>query len=187
MSAPGARGRTPVGCFPGSFDPLTVAHLAIADAAVEQCGLERLDLVLSEDALGKPSHHHPLDERVAIIRAASVEGRPWLDARVTQSRLLADIAEGYDVLVLGADKWAQLHDLSFYDSASHRDEALARLPRVVCAPRAGAPTPAGVDELVVPDWVRGVSSTAVRNGADEWRAVPLGRSGTSLQTRRNPE
>ena len=33
------------GVFPGSFDPLTVAHLAIADAAVSYFGLDRLDLV----------------------------------------------------------------------------------------------------------------------------------------------
>jgi len=40
-----------VGVFPGSFDPLTTAHLAIADAAIEACELHRLDLVISRAAL----------------------------------------------------------------------------------------------------------------------------------------
>ena len=32
----------------------------------------------------------------------------------TRKQLIADIAEGYDLVILGADKWAQLHDQSFY-------------------------------------------------------------------------
>ena len=34
-----------IGCYPGSFNPPTVAHLAVAESAVEQAGLDRLDLV----------------------------------------------------------------------------------------------------------------------------------------------
>ncbi len=37
----------PVGVYPGTFNPLTVAHLAVADAARRQCGLDRVDLVIS--------------------------------------------------------------------------------------------------------------------------------------------
>ena len=42
-----------VGVYPGSFDPLTVAHLAVAEAAVVHLGLVRVDLAISTDALGK--------------------------------------------------------------------------------------------------------------------------------------
>lgn len=170
-----------VGCYPGSFDPLTVAHLAIADAAVAQLDLDRLDLALSAGvALGKDSHHSPLDERVALIEeVAAASGRPWLRAVVTEHHLLVDIAAGYDVLVLGADKWAQVLDVAFYDSVEHRDDALRRLPPVACAPRRGHPVPAGVTVLDVPAWVGEVSSTAVRQGATHWHA--------GAQTRRSPE
>lgn len=44
-----------IGCYPGSFDPLTIGHLAVAEAALVHCALDRLDLVLSEDPLGKPA------------------------------------------------------------------------------------------------------------------------------------
>ncbi|MBO0731843.1 MAG: hypothetical protein J2P57_21470 [Acidimicrobiaceae bacterium] len=42
-----------VGAYPGSFNPPTVAHLAIADAARRVMGLERVDFVVSRVALGK--------------------------------------------------------------------------------------------------------------------------------------
>lgn len=172
-----------IGCYPGSFDPLTVAHLAIADAAVVQLGLDRLDLALSADvALGKESHHSSLETRVALIeQVAAVSGRSWLRAVVTEHRLLVDIAAGYDVLVLGADKWAQVLDVSFYDSVEHRDDAVRRLPQVACAPRRGHVVPwlEAVTVLDVPDWVGDVSSTAVREGASHWHA--------GAQTRRSPE
>ncbi len=41
------------GAYPGSFNPPTVAHLAIADAARRRLGLDRVDLIISRDALGK--------------------------------------------------------------------------------------------------------------------------------------
>jgi nicotinate-nucleotide adenylyltransferase len=161
-----------VGVFPGSFDPPTVAHLAIAEAAREQCRLDRLDLVVSRVALGKDhAAQTPVDERVSLLTQLA-EGRPWLAVAVTDARLLADVAAGYDVLVVGADKWAQLHDPSWYDgSVEERDAALARLPRVVVAPRAGFPLPDGVEVLDVDPAHHQVSSTAVRAGRHDWRAT----------------
>ena len=45
---------------------------------------------------------------------------------VTDLQLVSDIAEPYDVVIVGADKWAQLHDPVFYGgSASARDQAVA--------------------------------------------------------------
>ena len=159
--------------FPGSFDPLTVAHLAIADAVVAELQVLRVDLVVSTVPLAKEHlDQAPAAERIARIRRHAAD-RPWLDAAVTRHQLLADIAEGYDVLVVGADKWHQLFDVSFYgDSAARRDEALARLPRVAVAPRAGVevPTSSGVHVLDVHPSLHEVSSTAVRSGRTDWRA-----------------
>ena len=63
--------------------------------------------------------------------------RPWIGVAVTDDLHLADIAQGYDVLVLGADKWVQVLDPSFYDSPTARDAAVRRLPRLAVAPRDG--------------------------------------------------
>ena len=164
----------PVGVYPGSFDPLTTAHVAIAEAALARFRLERLDLVLSRAALAKEAHEQSsLAGRVAAIERAAA-GRPALRVRVTDEQLLADIAAGYDVCVLGADKWHQLQDPEFYGGSERvRDEALARLPVLAVAPRAGVaspPTGARVVMLPVDPTFHVVSSTAVRAGRGEWRA-----------------
>ena len=65
-----------VGCYPGSFDPPTVAHLAVAEAARTHAGLDRLDLVLSRQALGKEGvERSPVEARVAALGAVAA-GRP---------------------------------------------------------------------------------------------------------------
>lgn len=157
-----------IGCYPGTFDPPTIGHLTVARAALDHCHLDRLDLVLSEDPLGKPGAS-PLHERVARLEAA-VAGVEGLAARQTSCRLLVEICIGYDVLVVGADKWAQLLDPAWYGSEEARDEALARLPRVVVAPRAGAAPPEGVEVLPVDPAILAVSSSEVRAGRADWAA-----------------
>jgi nicotinic acid mononucleotide adenylyltransferase len=164
-----------VGVYPGSFNPPTVAHLAVARAAVQRVGLDRLDLCVSEQPLGKDDVRVPsLDDRMAVLRAVAAD-RPWLGVRLTAHRLLADIAEGYDALVVGADKWAQLLDPAWYGgSLAERDRCLARLPTVLVVGRPPHPVPDPADDR----WIRldidprhgAVSSTAVRAGRREWMA-----------------
>ena len=144
--------------------------MAIIDAVRAQCGLDRLDLAVSRVALVKEDgHRHSLEERVAALEALG-DGRSWLGVVVTDAQLVADIAEGYDVVVVGADKWAQLHDVTFYGgSETTRDAALARLPEVAVAPRPPAPLPAdGAIVLDIPAHLAEVSSTAVWGGRQEW-------------------
>jgi len=172
-----------VGVYPGSFDPPTVAHLHLAETAMEQLDLDRVVLVISHDTLGKDDDAlSPIDERVAALVRLG-EGRPWLTAGTTPHRLLADIAEGYDAVVLGADKWHQLLDPDWYGGRAERDDALRRLPTVALAARPpwtlpgedpSADPPEGV-EVVVLDTDPAhhhVSATAVRAGRHDWRAGP---------------
>jgi hypothetical protein len=157
--------------MPGSFNPLTTAHLAIADAVVVQHGVARVDLVLSRVALAKEHVVHPLVEHRHEVLRRVAAARPHVGAVLTDAQLVADIASGYDLLVVGADKWAQLLDVRFYGgSAAARDEALARLPPVVVVPRPPDPTPPGVAVLDVPGWVSAASSTLVRAGQLELMA-----------------
>jgi nicotinic acid mononucleotide adenylyltransferase/predicted RNA-binding protein with PIN domain len=153
------------GVYPGSFDPPTIAHAAIAEAAVRAGQLDHLDLAISRDALGKDAaSQRPLAARLAALERLT-ESRPWLHVIVTDARLIADIAAGYDAVVMGADKWAQVRDPAWYgEDPAERDAALARLPRVLVAPRPGF-TVEGAEALELPEHLGEVSSTAAREGS----------------------
>ena len=150
--------------YPGTFDPPTIAHLAVAEAAWRACGVDRVVLVLSRDPIGK-GRATPLEERLATLRTL-VRDIEWLDVDVSDHRLIADVAEGYDVVVMGADKWAQVLDPSFHPDEDTWRASLARLPRVAVARRGDEPVPGDVVVLDVD--LPQVSSTAVREGRADW-------------------
>ncbi len=152
------------GVYPGSFDPLTIAHVAIAEAAVREAHLDRIDLALSNIALGKEhGAHSSIEARAAAIERAG-RTRPWLAVTVTDAQLIAEIASGYDVVVMGADKWAQVRDAAWYGGdETARDAALAALPRVLVARRPGFDL-VGAEPLEIDDDLAHVSSTRARSG-----------------------
>jgi len=163
-----------VGAYPGTFDPPTIAHLAIAEAGWRQGGLDRVELVLSRSPLGKdpavPSFKHRLQvlERVAA-------SRPWLGVAVTDKRLIADVAAGYDAVIMGTDKWIQVCDPAWYaGSQQARDAALVRLPPVLIVHRPGAEAepawPGNALRLVVDDSFAEISSSLARAGRRDWMA-----------------
>ncbi len=156
-----------IGAYPGSFNPPTRAHLAIAEAAREAFGLSRVDLVVSRRALDKEHVDRPLFEHRLDVLHQVASSRPWLGVTVTDAQLLVDMTGGYDVLIVGADKYHQLFDTRYYGgSDAARDEAVARLPRLAVAPRPPLEVP---DELVLVVDPRHAtaSSTAARRGAAE--------------------
>jgi hypothetical protein len=182
-----------IGVYPGSFNPPTIAHLAIAQAARDLAQLSRVDLAVSRLALGKGEPDHPtFDDRVAVLRAV-VDARPWLGLVIADAQLIADIAPGYDAVILGADKWAQVIDPRWYgDSEIVRDAAVARLPRVLVAPRPPffpSPGPSvEVPEVVdVMDEHAAVSSTGARCGHREWMAPEAAAFDTETGAWTNPE
>lgn len=159
-----------IGCYPGSFNPLTVAHLAVAEAAVEAFGLDRVDLAVSRVALVKGVVERPrLEDRVAVLERAA-GSRPWLGVAVRDEQLIVDLARGYDVVVMGADKWAQVEDPVFYGASTEaRDAAVAALPRVAVVDRPPLLAPPDRRLDVHPDH-HPVSSSDVRAGRHEWMA-----------------
>ena len=163
-----------VGAYPGTFNPPTVAHLAIAEAARQQGRLARLDLVVSRQPLGKDPAGPPLERRLQVLHAIAAT-RPWLGVRLTDQRLIAEVAAGYDAVVLGADKWLQINDPAWYaGSLSTRDQTLARLPRLLLVPRPPHALPdnlpPGTLVLDVDAGHHAVSSTAARAGRLDWMA-----------------
>ena len=157
-----------IGVYPGSFNPPTRAHLEIALAAVSQHSLERLDLAVSVSPLGKAGVEVPsFAHRLEVIEQ-SLREHDSLAVVVTEAQLTTDIAYGYDIVVMGADKWHQVNDPAWYgDDAPARDEAVARLPTVALAPRPPHPIPAEL-RLLVSDDLLEISSTAARAGHTEW-------------------
>ncbi len=165
------------GVFPGSFNPLTIAHLAVVEKAREDHSLTSVDLMISEVALDKPEPPGPpLPDRVTLIEK-DIAHLPWLSVRTTKKKLIADIADGYDAVLMGADKWAQVNDVAYYGSEAARNRAVASLPLVIVADRSGHDSPAE-HRLETDQTLHDVSSTKAREGdrsimapiaADEWQ------------------
>lgn len=144
-----------------------------------QCSLDLLDLVLSEAALGKEASGRPAASERAETLRGRIAGRDRLRVATTPAQLLAEIADGYDWVVLGTDKWRQILEPAWYGSVSARDAAIDALPRIALAPRpfaadSGSPIddaiPEGSIVLSIPDSLAEVSSTAVRAGRTDWMA-----------------
>lgn len=158
-------------CYPGSFNPFTIAHDAIVKAVRQQCQVDQLDLVISTVTLAKEHANAPTaDERAQQLREL-LSPHPWIGVVVTDRQTLADISVGYDWLVMGADKWTQIQEPRWYQTIEARDNALAQLPRLAIAPRSPHVVPAHATLLELPDpTLESVSSTAVRSGRTEWLA-----------------
>ncbi|MFM7410709.1 MAG: nicotinate-nicotinamide nucleotide adenylyltransferase, partial [Actinomycetota bacterium] len=77
-------GRAPnprIGLFGGTFDPVHVAHLAVAVAARHQLGLDRVLLMVANVPWQKAAARRvsTAEDRFAMVDAA-VRGRPGLEA-----------------------------------------------------------------------------------------------------------
>lgn len=156
--------------YPGSFNPPTIAHLALAEAALA-LGFDSVELVVSHRALAKPTIVRPtFGERMGVLDE-SVASHARLSARATDAQLLADIAAGADALIVGMDKWTQIHEPRWYADVGARDSAIRSLPTVLLARRGDEPEPEPVADgpevrvLDVPaELVDNVSSSAARAG-----------------------
>ena len=103
--------------YPGSFNPPTKAHLEIARVAVAKYALQRLDFALSVSPLGKNNVEIPSFEHRLEVIEASLRNHQNLAVVVTEAQLITDIADGYDIVVMGADKWHQVNDPAWYNGS----------------------------------------------------------------------
>lgn len=117
--------------YGGAFDPPHLGHVAVADAAREQFGIERLLVLVSE----RPAHravHATAADRLALARAAFPRDDVRLDPYPRTLELLR--AEDFDdpVFVVGADQFRG------FLGWSEPDEVLERT-RLGVATRPGFP------------------------------------------------
>ena len=162
------------GIYPGSFNPPTIAHLAISEAAAAQFELDVVVWSLSSTALGKEHVEHPrFSDRMTVVERA-VARSTFLDFQVTDIQLLVDLAAGFDVLIMGADKWQQVNEPHWYGGIQERDAMLKRLPQLAIAERHPFEVPEHA-RLDLPASVTGeISSTAARTG-EAWQMLPEAR------------
>lgn len=106
-----------------------------------------------------PSFAHRLE-----VIEQSLGSHESLGFVVTDAQLISEIADGYDIVVMGADKWHQVNDPAWYNGDTEaRDRAVNRLPTVAIAPRPPHVIPPEL-QLPVSEDLLEISSTAARAG-----------------------
>jgi nicotinate-nucleotide adenylyltransferase len=97
--------------YGGAFDPPHLGHVAVADAARQHFGVERL-VVLVNDRPGHRDVHASAEDRLALARAAFPHDDVRLDPHPRTVELLR--AEGFEdpVFVIGADQFRSFLDWS---------------------------------------------------------------------------
>ncbi|WP_181179020.1 nicotinate-nucleotide adenylyltransferase [Methylibium rhizosphaerae] len=116
-----ARQAERIGLFGGSFDPVHVAHLALARTALDTLGLDRLHWVPTRP-WQKAGRELAADEHRAAMVALAIDGEPRyrLDRRElrrtgpsytvdTVCELHAEHPGAWVFLLLGQDQYANLH------------------------------------------------------------------------------
>ena len=182
-----------IGILGGTFDPFHAGHLALARAARDGLGLERILVVpaaVPPHKLGQAIS--PAADRLAMVEAG-IAGEPGLEVsrfeldRVGPSYTLDTVAElaaqeraaGREpdiAVILSAESFSGL-------PSWHEPERLLELARIVVAPRAGHPAPSAADVeriapghadrvVVIDGPLVDVSASSIRRLAAEGR--PLG-------------
>jgi len=173
-----------LGVFGGTFDPIHMGHLIVAEAARSEAHLQRVLFVLSP----RPPHKRvedltPAAHRLAMMHLA-LDGNPDF-AISTLEMARAGLSYTVDTLRelagLPAYAGADLHLIIGMDSLAaftqwREPEALAKLARLLVYPRleAGpsAPRPAYLQDCKILEApVVEISSTAIRQCLKEGRSV----------------
>jgi nicotinate-nucleotide adenylyltransferase len=140
-----------LGLFGGTFDPIHLGHLVLAEQCREACGLDRVWFVVAGSPPHKPGERTALAHRLEMARIA-VAGHPAFEVSEVEARrpgphysveTLAEVHRdrpGDDLFFLiGGDSLA---DLPFW----RHPEGIARLATVVVVNRPG------IDPTETPAW-----------------------------------
>jgi nicotinate-nucleotide adenylyltransferase len=131
------------GVFGGTFDPIHLAHLAVAEAARDAFGLRRVLFIPAAQPPHKPGHDiSPVEDRLAMVEAA-VEGNPAFEiSRLEIERsgpsytvdtltALCEAAPGDRLaLILSAESYSEF-------GSWHEPRRILDLAALIVAPRVG--------------------------------------------------
>ncbi len=175
-----------VGVLAGSFNPPTIAHLALAESARAAAALDRIVFLLSKRTVDKEAVTGlGLEDRLLLV-SALIESRPWAGIAVTNRGLYVEEAEALARtlpagtglwFLVGSDKVLQIFDPRYYQDRQAALAALFERAGLLAAGRGAS----GADEirtllgrpenrpyrdrirlLDVPPAIADVSSTGVR-------------------------
>ena len=162
-----------IGVFGGTFDPVHAGHLAIANAALDELGLDRVYFVPARRSPLK--HDGPIasaEDRIAMLNAAIADESRFRVSRAEVDRegpsftvdtLESLRGEGELFLILGSDAYADF-------DRWREPERIRELANVVLAARPGAPNaPAGMRMLDAP--LMDISSRELRARAARGRSL----------------
>ena len=169
-----------IGIFGGSFDPVHLGHLLVAQAAFEELGLERLFFVpAAQSPFKQDLVPAPGPVRAQLLRLA-LAGRTWCEVdeqeiRRTGVSYTVDTLHAYSkqfpgtelFYLIGADNVAALPQ---WRAAGE----LARLAEFVVIPRPGdatVPLPAPFRGRMLRGWPLGVSSSEIRARVKAGKAI----------------
>ena len=120
-----------IGLLGGAFDPPHVGHVALADAAERQLGLEQVVVVVVADP-GHKDVHCPAETRLDLARVAFPGREVELDRHPRTVDMLRDGRWRDPVFLIGADEFA--------DFPTWKDpEGVLELARLGVASRPGYP------------------------------------------------
>ena len=141
--------RPTLGVFGGTFDPIHVAHLAVAEAARDALGLERVLFVPNRQPPHKPDQRvTPAADRLAMVRAA-IAGNPAFEVSTIEidregPSYTADTLETLRAERLAAGQPDDLALILSVDALAglatwHEPARVLELATLVVAPRDGYP------------------------------------------------
>jgi len=174
-----------LGLIPAGFNPPTVAHVALAEAAAEALSLSQVALVLPEKYPHKAFEATSLEQRVEMI-CALADSHPLLEPAASEGGLFIEIAREFrelcgpavDLYLLCGRDAAERIVAWDYAAGSSIDEQLAEFALVVASRGGRYEAPerlrSHVHAVELPDGLDTVSSSAVRAAiaeGEEWEAL----------------
>jgi nicotinate-nucleotide adenylyltransferase len=175
-----------LGIYGGTFDPIHLGHLILAEQCREACGLDRVWLIVAGSPPHKPGGRTPVGHRLEMVRIA-IAGHPAFAASdieanragphysvETLEAIRRDHPDDELFFLIGADSLADL-------PTWREPERIARLATIVVVNRPGIEE---ADPARLPDfgpgsmplaWVSippvGIASTDVRRRRAEGRSI----------------
>jgi nicotinate-nucleotide adenylyltransferase len=168
-----------IGIFGGTFDPIHTAHIAVAEAAAEQCGLDRVLVIPAAN----PPHKHgaaaPFADRFRMVELACA-GHPKLEPSTLESgaersysiNTIERVRESVNIqdllyFIIGADAFSEI-------TTWHRWEDVIAAVQFIVVTRPGAdydiPRGASVHPLAAISMA--VSSSEIRSALGRGELPP---------------